>query len=192
MRRFVVSKGDLKSTMLVHHPRSAFRFPCDACLSTRHTKKDCQNVPKDESLARHAKLVELESTIADPRLAKYKYQVVFDTRPRDVRGEFFPDLQSKLQAKQVERQRQAATAQALAIQSKDKEAKKAAAALGSTRLQRQQEEEKSLRKLFTLSVTKQVRVWNNSKMATKTADARATAGPKMASQEASPRNADRH
>jgi hypothetical protein len=50
VRRIVVKEDEKTTTMLVHHPRSVFKFPCASCLSLKHPTNECKTEDKEASL----------------------------------------------------------------------------------------------------------------------------------------------
>jgi hypothetical protein len=53
VRRIILSKDGTASTVDVHHPRRAHRFPCARCLSVAHPVSKCETTKVAEAVDRH-------------------------------------------------------------------------------------------------------------------------------------------
>lgn len=46
-RRMMIKYGNVFESIPVHHPRSSRRYPCSACLSTYHHRRECKDKNPD-------------------------------------------------------------------------------------------------------------------------------------------------
>jgi hypothetical protein len=92
-----VTQGDVRTGMIVHHPRTYYRYPCGSCLSIKHGTKDCTTENKDESIARFTKDVEIPASTAAPMLSKVKTLAHLKEQNSIMRLKWAPALQQRLE-----------------------------------------------------------------------------------------------
>ncbi|TYZ67740.1 hypothetical protein PybrP1_001297 [[Pythium] brassicae (nom. inval.)] len=96
------SDGDGYENILVHHPRAARRFPCSACLSTQHHRRECNERDPEKAARRYTLELQYTPQEAPVHLDPSRGQHAFKRPLKRVRKAIVPKVADRLRREKEE------------------------------------------------------------------------------------------
>lgn len=91
-RLLVVDGNGISTNVYVHHPRAARRYPCKACLSVQHYRKECAAADPAKQATKHTLTLTMDTATAPPTIQPAVSVVALRWQMRKVRQALAPTL----------------------------------------------------------------------------------------------------